>query len=183
MAARRRWLLGIGMSVATIVTIVVLMGLQKGGFLTLTDVGELPELADVQARLMPLDLCGLEYADRDKHGHRTSFDYLHTRPCSSSRYEGMAVAVPAVWGYKNVGYELTRDGPGERFKILVEKDEVPFTDLLGALGDHVPVLVEKYTKELAEQRAMMADYDGQVARQRAEEAARKAGAAGSYPTK
>lgn len=172
-----------GMAVLVVGGVVLAVGMQKGGFLTLTDVGELPELADVQARLMPLDLCEIEYAGRGKLGQRTRFDHLRTSPCSGDGYEGMSVAVPEDWGRKNVGYQLSRRGPGERFKVLVEKDEVPFPDLLGALADHVPVLVERYTTQLAEQRTASAAHDAQLSQQRADEAARKAGAAGSYPTK
>ncbi len=161
----------------------VVIGMQKGGFLTLTDVGELPELADVQSRLRPLDLCKVQYGRRGKRIGRSSFEYLSLVPCTRIKHESVSLDVPDDWGRKNVLYELTRSGPDERFQVMVEQAEVQFPDLLGALADHVPVVVEGYTAKLAQERASAAAYEAEMARVLAEEAARKAGAAGSYPTK
>ena len=157
------------------------VGRQKGGFLTTTDVGELEQFAKIQEQLRPLDACSIHYALRDKRGTRRHFDAVFVEACSRGAYDHVVIRVPETWGFKNVGFEMTRGGVGDRWEILVEKNEVPFADLVAALEDLSPRIAAEYPKELARVRAQMENYDRDVAQRRAADEARKQGAAETYP--
>jgi hypothetical protein len=128
------------------------VGLKKGGFLTLSDVGHLPELAHVQDALRPLDACAMEYARRDKHGHRAHFESVFVTPCSD-RSAVVVVKVEDGWGRRGVGFELARSASDQRWRVLVEKDEVPFADLVGALNAYAPIIAVEYPQKLHQRPA------------------------------
>ena len=159
----------------------------KDAFWRITDVGHLPELAAVQSQLIPLDLCEIEYAARGKRDIRKNLDRLRVRACSSGGSERVDLIVPDTWGSKEIGYTLSRGARDQRFKIQVEKAEVPLPDLVAALADHVPVILERYEEALASDRtshaAERSAREAAEARAQAEEAARRARAAGSYAPK
>jgi hypothetical protein len=156
----------------------------KGGVFTLSDVGNLAELKPMQASLAPLDLCSVEYGRRDKRGRRQHADSLFLESCSPGRHgrDTVVVPVPAEWTRRGLGFSMARDRVGEPFSVLVEKDEVPFPDLVALLGGVTPLIEQQFPVKLASQRASdaAADSSGQ-ARERAEEA-RKARAKESWPT-
>jgi len=168
------WFVGIALGL-------LIVGFKKGGFLTTTDVGELEQFAEVQKQLRPLDACSIHYALRDKRGARQHFDAVFVEACSRGSYDHVVIRVPQGWGLKNVGFELTRDGVGDRFKVLVEKDEVPFNDLVAAMNDLMPRVANEYPNELARVRTQMENFDRETRERRAAEEARKRGAAETYP--
>lgn len=168
------WFVGIALGL-------LIVGFKKGGFLTTTDVGELEQFAEVQKQLRPLDACSIHYALRDKRGNRQHFDAVFVEACSRGSYDHVVIRVPETWGHKHVGFELTRDGVGDRFKVLVEKDEVPFDDLVAAMNDLMPRVANEYPKELARVRTQMENFDRETQERRAAEEARKRGAAETYP--
>lgn len=158
------------------------IGLQKGGFLTVSDVGALAELAPVQAKLMPLDACKISYAERDKRGNRKHFESVFVHTCTGrARVESVVIKVPSA-PRGVVGFVMERDAQSERFKVLVEKDEVPFPDLVATLGTYTPIIVENFSKELDVNRQRDQTYDADLRRKQKEAADRKAAAKPSYPT-
>lgn len=170
------WGLGIAVGLLAV-------GLQRGGFLTTTDVGELPQFAQMQAQLRPLDICRVEYALRDKRGARRHLDTLFIETCSRGAYDHVLLPVPTTWDRKHLGFELRRWSTSDRFALLVEKRDVPFPDLVAAVEAFTPVIVAEFPSKLAEVRAQMEVYDRDVTRRREAEEARKRGAADSYPAR
>jgi hypothetical protein len=166
-------ILGVGLGVLGI-------GLKKGGFLTTTDVGGLDALGPIQARLMALNICEMQHATRDKRGNRTHRETIFVTPCSTARaYERVVIKVPQ----RAVHYEMKRSSSADRFKILVEKDDVVFDDLVSALGEHASILENTYQRQLDQDRAMDANYQRGVDEARKAEQERKERAKGSFPAK
>ena len=165
----------------SIVAGVLAISLQKGGALTVSDVGALAELAPVQAKLMPLDACKISYAARDKRGNRSHLESVFVDSCTGrDRFEAVVITVPR--GPRGLGFVMERDAQSERFKVLVEKDEVPFPDLVTALSTYTPIVVEEFSRTLEVNRQRDQTYDADVRRKQKEAAERKAGAKQSYPT-
>lgn len=169
-------LTGVGLGVLT-------LGLKKGGFLTTSDVGSLSEMADFQAKLRPLDVCSLTYARRDKRGNRSHLDSVFVESCSrasSGRVDTVVITVPR---HPAVGFTMERDAPSEPFKLLVEKDEVVFKDLVATLADVTPRVVTEFDARLQKNRSADANYQRGVDEQRRQEQERKSKAGQSYPTR
>ncbi|MBK6692407.1 MAG: hypothetical protein IPG50_09410 [Myxococcales bacterium] len=169
-------LVGVGLSVLT-------LGLKKGGFLTTSDVGGLSEMAGFQAMLRPLDACSLAYAERDKRGARAHLESVFVESCSRGSSGGVDTVVVKVPRYRGVGFTMKRAAPNETFKILVEKDEVVFQDLVAALTDMTPRVVAEFAPKLASQRASGAAFQQQTDEHKRLEQERKAKAGQSYPTR
>ncbi|MBN8467394.1 hypothetical protein JYJ95_12795 [Corallococcus exiguus] len=166
--------LGIGLGV-------VLVGFQKGGFLTTSDVGGLPELARIQEQLRPLEACSLTYQRRDKRGHRKHPDSVFLQTCTRGEYIGVVIDVPTTWAARGVGFEMTRGSMTEPWEILVEKQEVPFPDLKEALEHFAPLIVASYPERLRERRGGASEMERQLNEQKRMEQERKERAKGSYP--
>ncbi|WP_147447190.1 hypothetical protein [Corallococcus sp. CA054B] len=166
--------LGIGLGV-------LLIGLQKGGFLTTTDVGGLPELARIQEQLRPLEACSLTYRRRDKRGQRRYPDSVFLKTCEWAEYTSVVIDVPTTWAYKGVGFEMTRGSMTEPWEILVEKKEVPFPDLKEALEHFAPLIAASYPERLRERRESDRRMDRQLNEHKREEQERKERAKDSYP--
>ncbi|WP_434299800.1 hypothetical protein [Corallococcus exiguus] len=166
--------LGIGVGVVSI-------GLKEGGFLTTSDVGGLPELAQVQEQLRPLEACSLSYRLRDKRGHRKHPDSVFIQPCTRGEYISVVIDVPTTWASRGVGFEMTRGSMTEPWEILVEKKEVPFPDLKEALEHFAPLIVASYPERLRERRGGASEMERQLNEQRRMEQERKERAKGSYP--
>ncbi|NNB89702.1 hypothetical protein HI113_25595 [Corallococcus exiguus] len=166
--------LGIGVGVVSI-------GLKKGGFLTTSDVGGLPELARVQEQLRPLEACSLTYQLRDKRGHRKHPDSVFIQPCTRGEYISVLIDVPTTWAHKGVGFEMTRGSMTEPWEILVEKKEVPFPDLKEALEHFAPLIAASYPEKLRERRAGASEMDRQLNERQRMEQERKERAKDSYP--
>ncbi len=159
---------------------IVTIGLKKRGLLSMSNVGELPELAFVQDALRPLDACELRYASRDKRGRRQQLDVVFGRSCDNRSH--VVINVPPGWGHKSVGFLLERGSASAAWEVLVEKDDVPFPDLVGALREMVPIISAEYATKKAEYDRDMAHYDDETRKRKADEEARKDGAKSSYPS-
>lgn len=155
------------------------IGLQKGGFLTTSDVGGLPELAPIQEQLRPLEACELRYNTRDKRGNRKHPDTIFTRTCTAGEYLAVTIDVPSTW--RNVGFEMTRGSMSEPWEIMVEKDEVPFPDLKAALEHFAPLIVARYPEGLREWRERSSESERQRREHERAEEERKKGAKNTYP--
>lgn len=164
---------------AGVVSAALLVGFKKGGFLSTTDVGQLSELAPIQAQLMPLDACEITYARRDKRGNRVHLESVFIRPCTGSRNDGVVLTVPRRSG---VGFSMERETQSSRFEILVEKDDVPFPELVAALNAYTPIMVTQYATELERIRKQSQAFQESMRRQQKEAADRKAGAKQTYPS-
>ncbi|MHA7630474.1 hypothetical protein [Corallococcus sp. M7] len=160
---------------------VLLIGFQKGGFLTTSDVGGLPELARVQEQLRPLEACSLTYRRRNKRGQRQHPDAVFLQTCTRGEYIGVVIDVPTTWAAKGVGFEMTRGSMTEPWEILVEKKEVPFPDLKEALEHFAPLIAASYPEMLRERRESARGMDQQLNEQKRQEQERKERAKGSYP--
>ncbi|MCP3103674.1 hypothetical protein LZ198_32805 [Myxococcus sp. K15C18031901] len=160
---------------------VVSVGLQKGGFLTTSDVGGLPELAQVQEQLRPLEACELTYHRRDKRGHRQHPNSVFIRTCTMGEYVSVLIEVPGTWASKGVGFEMSRASQSDPWAILVEKDEVPFPELRDALAHFAPLIAASYPAELRRQRASAGEMDRHLEEQQRMERERKERAKDSYP--
>ena len=180
-AKKSVWLIvAVAATVATGVLLgALLIGLTKGGFLTTTDVGTLSELAPIQAQLMPLDACEISYARRDKRGNRAHLESVFIKPCSGDRNDSVVLTVPRRSG---VGFSMERDTQGSPFKVLVEKDDVPFPELVAALNAYTPIMVTQHATELERIRKQSQAFQESMRRQQKEAADRKAGAKQTYPS-
>ncbi|AKU96304.1 hypothetical protein AKJ09_02968 [Labilithrix luteola] len=160
---------------------VLTIGMKKGGFLTTSNVGDLEDLAPIQAQLMPLDACQIDYATRDKSGRRNHLDVAFVTPCSDSDRR-VVIHVSSGWGSRGVGFQMKRSSQANRWKVLVEKDEVPFPELKGALEEIASTMTTSYVPQLEDARARSKAYEDGVQARKKEEEARKNGAKSSYPT-
>lgn len=160
---------------------VLSIGMKKGGFLTTSDVGDLQDLAPIQSKLMPVDACEIDYATRDKQGRRDHLEVAFVTPCSESDRR-VVIHVSSGWGRKGVGFQMKRRSQADRWKVIVEKDEVPFPELKGALEEVATTMTTSYAHDLEKDRAQSKAYEDGVKARRLEEEARKNGAKSSYPT-
>lgn len=162
---------------------VYFVGSQKGGFLRTSDVGGLAELASIQEQLMPLNACEMTYRAYDSRGIPRYPGKVFLTPCGSS--SSSSIRVPTTWDGKGVSFEMTRSSTSQRWKILVDKDEVAFPDLKEALEHFAPILAQQYPqqiqKALAEQdQRRREDQERKKAKEREAEE-RKERARTSYP--
>jgi hypothetical protein len=93
-----------------------------------SDVGELVELSGIQSKLTAKNICEANYATRDNRGHRTHYDGLFLTPCIGREFETVLLQSTAPFTQKGSGFRLRRDNMSDRFRVWVEKDEVPFPD-------------------------------------------------------
>ena len=170
------WVVGGGLAALSI-------GIKPGGFLSTSNVGELAALADIQLQLMPVDACNIEYAGRDKRGNRKHLDALFIETCSQGAYDHMVLGVPETWGRKGVGFEMTRSARDQRWRILVEKKEVPFEDLTAALTDFAPRIAKELPGVIEKQRRLMGDFDEKQQEHLREKEERAKKAPDSYPSR
>ncbi|MFY1825414.1 hypothetical protein ACN47A_05820 [Myxococcus fulvus] len=159
----------------------VAIGLQKEGFLRTSDVGDLAELASVQAQLGPLEACSIEYKRWDARGRRRSPDAVSIQDCDSNTNGTLRIKVPQTWLEQGVGFTMQRGSTSEPWEILVDKDVVPFPALKEALETFAPIIATEYPDKLRKELESEA-----VSRQNWEEYRRqrdapKPSAKSSYP--
>ncbi|QSQ22730.1 hypothetical protein JY651_47830 [Pyxidicoccus parkwayensis] len=156
-------------------------GLKKGGFLTTSDVGGLPELARIQEQLRPLEACSLTYQRRDRRGHRNYPYSVFIESCTLGEYISVIVDVPGTWAGKGVGFEMTRSSMSEPWEILVEKADVPFPELKEALEHFAPLIAAQYPEKLRERREEANKMERHLKERERLEQERKERAKTSYP--
>ncbi|RYE89768.1 MAG: hypothetical protein EOO75_11270 [Myxococcales bacterium] len=93
------------------------------------------------------------------------------------------IEVSETWGNKGVVFTMRRRSAASRWEILVNQENVPFGDLVGALTELSPVIVKEYPAALAQARGTRSAADAAEEQRRRDEQARKDRARGSYPTK
>lgn len=145
------------------------------------DVGELPELARVQALLMPLDACEIRY---DSSARRDYWKHLHVAKCSSESFPpSVPFGVDPSWKAKNITFTASRSSSSERWKIRVDKSRVAFPDLREALDSIAPRIAKEYPALLAAEVAASkkAHDDYEAAEAERARAAKKAKE--SYPSR
>ncbi|NTX03291.1 hypothetical protein [Myxococcus sp. CA040A] len=156
-------------------------GLKKGGFLTTSDVGGLPELARIQEQLRPLEACSLSYMKRDRRGSRNYPTTVWLRTCTHNEYFSVMITVPGTWASRGVGFEMERGSSSEPWEILVEKNDVPFPDLKEALEHFAPIIAAQYPEELRKRRTSSDEMDRHLEERSRLEKERKERAKTSYP--
>lgn len=177
----------IGFSVVTVgiaLTGVVTMGIQPMGWMRTTNVGRLPELAAVQAQLLPLDACEVEYGSRRGSGGRRwigSQEYAYVTPCGTPSSYRISVRVPSERQVRDVAFDMRRSSVSAPWKILVDKDQTAFPDLKQSLERLAPLIVEKYPEALATEIQRRVDSERAWQESKAAERARKEAAKTSYP--
>ncbi|SDE27652.1 hypothetical protein ACN6A1_14655 [Myxococcus virescens] len=177
----------IGFSVVTLgiaLTGAVTLGIQPMGWMRTTNVGQLPELAAVQAQLSSLDACDIEYGSRKSaNGTRWTGSQSTARvtPCGTSSSFWISVPVPPERQVDNVAFDMKRGSVKAPWKILVEKKQTAFPALKQSLELLAPHLLTQYPIE----RQRDADRKAQWARERQArkdaERALKEDAQNSYP--
>ncbi|QDE69366.1 hypothetical protein [Myxococcus xanthus] len=177
----------IGFSVVTLgiaLTGVVTLGIRPMGWIRTTNVGRLPELAAVQAQLLPLDACEVEYGSRRGSGGRRwigSQEYAYVTPCGTPSSYRISVRVPSERQVRDVAFDMRRSSVSAPWKILVDKDQTAFPALKQSLEQLAPFLLTQYPIERQED----ADLKVRLARERQErkdaERALKEEAKNSYP--
>lgn len=177
----------IGFSVVTVgiaLTGVVTMGIQPMGWMRTTNVGRLPELAAVQAQLLPLDACHIEYGVRAgalPHRSTGSRKSASVTPCSGASVSYVSISVPEELQSSQVAFDMTRSSVSAPWKILVDKDQTAFPDLKQSLERLAPLIVEKYPEALATEIQRRVDSERAWQESKAAERARKEAAKTSYP--
>ncbi|QSQ12912.1 hypothetical protein [Myxococcus landrumensis] len=122
------------------------VGTLKGGFLSASDVGGLPELARIQEQLRPLDACALSYRRLDSKGKRPFPDSVIIHDCSGSS-RVFAVKVPTTWEPQGVTFEMKRASPSEPFQILIEKNATLTPELKAAMEHFTPIIATKLPEQ------------------------------------
>ena len=151
------------------------------GMIGKTDVGGLQALAGIQAQLRPLRACGVQYGERGRRGKVGSHTAVWVSACENDRFAGVSIGVPTERQVERVAFNLERASVSEPWKILVEKDQVPFPELERALNQLSPLLAEEVPSKLAQAiEEKLAAHRAWQERQAAEPARRKA-AQDSYP--
>lgn len=177
----------IGLSVGPLVaalTGVVMVGLSPMGWMRTTNVGQLPELAAVQAQLSSLDACEIEYGARKGVGGRRwlgSMGHAYVTPCGTSSSYRILIRVPLERQVDDVAFNMKRGSVKAPWKILVVKEKTSFPALKQSLEQLTPLLLTQYPIE----RQRSDDENAQWARERAArkeaERALKEDAKNSYP--
>ncbi|WP_426752783.1 hypothetical protein [Myxococcus sp. Y35] len=165
-------------------TAAVTVGSMPMGWMWTMDVGQLPELAAVQAQLSALDACEMEYGSR-KSSNRARWTGSTSRvkvvPCGTFSSLGISVPVPPELQASDVTFDMRRGSVKAPWKILVVKEETSFPALKKSLEQLAPHLLTQYPIE----RQRDADLDAQWARERQArkdaERALKEEAKDSYP--
>ncbi|WP_228556543.1 hypothetical protein, partial [Myxococcus sp. CA005] len=157
-------------------------GFGRGGLKT--DVSGLQELAAVQAQLLPLDACHIEYGVRAgalPHRSTGSRKSASVTPCSGASVSYVSISVPEELQSSQVAFDMTRSSVSAPWKILVDKDQTAFPDLKQSLERLAPLIVEKYPEALATEIQRRVDSERAWQESKAAERARKEAAKTSYP--
>ncbi|AGC48366.1 hypothetical protein MYSTI_07094 [Myxococcus stipitatus DSM 14675] len=134
----------------------VYVGTLKGGFLSASDVGGLPELAAIQAQLRPLDACALTYRRLDSKGKRPFPDSVIVHDCTGTG-RVVAIKVPTTWEPQGVTFEMKRASPSEPFQVLIEKDTTLTPALQAAMEHFAPLIAAKLPEQQRAARAATAE--------------------------
>ncbi|XXF76282.1 hypothetical protein P2318_24930 [Myxococcaceae bacterium GXIMD 01537] len=169
------------MATALVLIGVATVGTQSMGFLRTTDVGALPELAPIQAQLLPLAACEINYGPRGNRHRYGSATNVKVTPCGGNTLDEVSVPVPKERQVSNVTFDMTRDSVSEPWKVLVEKESVAFPALKRSLEQLAPVLIEQYPVELQRDREREAERVRERKERQDAERARKEEAKNSYP--
>lgn len=151
------------------------------GMIGKTDVGGLQVLADIQAQLRPLRACGVEYGERGRRGKVGSHTDVWVSACENDRFAGVRIAVPTERQVERVAFNLERDSVSEPWKILVDKNQVPFPELERALKQLSPFLAEEVPSRLAQAIEVKVAADRERQAREAAEPGRREAAKNSYP--
>ncbi|MCP3102445.1 hypothetical protein LZ198_26585 [Myxococcus sp. K15C18031901] len=146
-----------------------------------TDVGALPELAGIQARLRPLNACGIQYGERGRRIKSGSHSAVWVSACEQDRFQGIHLVVPAGRQVERVTFDMTRGSTSEPWAILVDKNLVAFPDLEKALEQLAPLIQEEAPTKLALAIEERAAKERQRQENEAAEKARREAAKDSYP--
>ncbi|XXF75413.1 hypothetical protein P2318_20340 [Myxococcaceae bacterium GXIMD 01537] len=159
----------------------VTIGTRSMGFLRTTNVGTLPELASIQAQLLPLAACEINYGPRGDRRTYGSAKYVKVSLCGVTGVNWVHVPVPEERHVDNVTFDMTRDSVSEPWKILVEKDSVAFPALKRSLEQLAPLLIEQYPVELQRERQRQEEWAREAKARKDAKRAREEEAKNSYP--
>ncbi|MBZ4397209.1 hypothetical protein [Myxococcus sp. AS-1-15] len=145
------------------------------------DVGALQEMAGIQAQLGSLKLCKVQYGVRGRRMKSGSHESVWVSACEQDRFTGARIDVPTERQVQHVTFDLDRTSVSEPWKILVDKNRVPFPDLQRALEQLAPLLREKTPEALTRAIEERAAADRRREESEAAERARREAAKDSYP--
>ncbi|WP_141593917.1 MULTISPECIES: hypothetical protein [unclassified Myxococcus] len=183
-------------TVIIIVAAVVMVGFMGAGGMLLaggsfggggglnTDVSGLQELAAVQAQLLPLNACKIEYGVRRgvlRHRSTGSFKSVYVTPCGGAPASDVSIGVPTELQSSQVAFDMKRSSVSAPWKILVDKEGTSFPNLKQSLQQLAPLIVEKYPEALATEIQRRVDSERAWQESKAAERARKEAAKTSYP--
>lgn len=158
----------------------------RGGGGGKTDVGDLAELAAVQAQLRAVDACRLEHNLPVRGSYREKYRRtVFVTPCGAS---GIApsrgkVELPAQWAHGGLSFEAERSSRTDDWAILVNQEAVPFPVLVAGLSELAPIVAREaagaIAKSLAEDAEGKAKYEEGLRQREQQQQENK----GSYPTR
>ncbi|MFP2962025.1 hypothetical protein ACLEPN_30620 [Myxococcus sp. 1LA] len=164
--------------------VAVAAGTVPMGWMRTTDVGQLPELAAVQAQLSSLDACEMQYGSRRRAngvGSTGSKDMIRVEPCGTSSAYGISVWVPLELQVSGVAFNMKRGSVKAPWKILIEKEQTAFPALKQSLEQLTPLLLTQYPIERQRDTDERAQSARDWAAHKDAERARKEAAKNSYP--
>jgi hypothetical protein len=111
-----------------------------------TDVGGLAALSQVQAHLRPIDACRIEYNTRKVGVGQDDSTSIRIYACNPGEVFPTPVLykVPADWPYRHLAFSAERSNAAVRWKIMVDRERVPFDQLEAALGSVAPDIGSTY---------------------------------------
>ncbi|AKQ65612.1 hypothetical protein A176_002524 [Myxococcus hansupus] len=151
------------------------------GMIGKTDVGGLQALAGIQVQLRPLRACSAQYGERGRRGRTGSHTEVIVTACENDGFGFVRISVPTERQVERVAFNLARNSISEPWKILVEKDQVPFPELERALTQLAPFLAEEVPSKLAQAVEEKLAADREFQERKAAEPARRKAAQDSYP--
>ncbi|NVJ01327.1 hypothetical protein HV824_24885 [Myxococcus sp. AM009] len=151
------------------------------GMIGKTDVGGLQVLADIQTQLRPSRACSIRYGERGRRGKTGSHTEVVVSACENDRFAFVRITVPTERQVERVAFDLERNSVSEPWKILVDKDQVPFPELERALTQIAPFLAEEAPSRLAKAIEEKRAADREFQERQAAEPARRKAAQDSYP--
>ncbi len=171
----------------------LIVGIVGGGYVMFSlnrsltegsDVGDLPELASVQATLRPLDICRIEYMMRTVGANQDKSERVRISPCRSEMFPPtLYLSVPPTFPQRNMRFSIHRSSRSDEFTISVDKSRVAFGDLVTALTVLAPDVAARYPAARAAQDAADRAAQEQLQKNEAERARAQQRSRESYPTR
>lgn len=149
-----------------------------------SDVGDLPQFANVQATLRPLDVCGIEYMMRTVGANQDKRGRVRIYRCTNEAFPmPIYLTAPTSFSERSLHFTIERSSREKPFAIRVDKSRVAFGELVDGLAILAPDIAARYPALRAEADAREAKDQADLRRQEAERDRARQQSRESYPSR